>query len=286
MKPKTPSLFAPPEPLAARMRPRELERVRGPGAPGGAGPHSVAVPEGRPAFCLHDLLGAAGERQDHLGAAYGPGVWTASSFQPERGDVRGGGRAQARGGGPALAGPGRRTVLLLIDEIHRFNKAQQDALLPHVEEGLITLVGATTENPYFEIIGALLSRARIFVFEPLARRTNCRKSSGGPSRTKNGVWGICRWTEVSRRPLTIWRPDVRGRRPPDPERPGAGGLEHRPGLGRGHPGGPGRAEGVPAPAGPDVRQGKATPTTTPSAPSSRVSGARTWTRPSTGWPGC
>jgi putative ATPase len=61
---------------------------------------------------------------------------------------------------------GRRTILL-IDEIHRFNKAQQDALLPHVEEGLLTLIGATTENPYFEIIGPLLSRARIFVFEPL-----------------------------------------------------------------------------------------------------------------------
>jgi putative ATPase len=61
---------------------------------------------------------------------------------------------------------GRRTVVL-IDEIHRFNKAQQDALLPHVEEGLITLIGATTENPYFEIIGPLLSRARVFIFEPL-----------------------------------------------------------------------------------------------------------------------
>ncbi len=61
---------------------------------------------------------------------------------------------------------GRRT-LLLIDEIHRFNKAQQDALLPHVEEGLLTLIGATTENPYFEIIGPLLSRARVFTFEPL-----------------------------------------------------------------------------------------------------------------------
>jgi putative ATPase len=57
--------------------------------------------------------------------------------------------------------------LILIDEIHRFNKAQQDALLPHVEEGLLTLIGATTENPYFEIIGPLLSRARIFIFEPL-----------------------------------------------------------------------------------------------------------------------
>jgi putative ATPase len=61
---------------------------------------------------------------------------------------------------------GRRTVVL-IDEIHRFNKAQQDALLPHVEVGLLTLIGATTENPYFEIIGPLLSRAKVFIFEPL-----------------------------------------------------------------------------------------------------------------------
>jgi putative ATPase len=67
-----------------------------------------------------------------------------------------------------LRDAGRRTVVLL-DEIHRFNKAQQDALLPHVEEGLLTLVGATTENPYFEIIGPLLSRTRVFVFEPLSQ---------------------------------------------------------------------------------------------------------------------
>ncbi|MBM4289402.1 MAG: AAA family ATPase [Deltaproteobacteria bacterium] len=62
---------------------------------------------------------------------------------------------------------GRRTIVL-VDEIHRFNKAQQDALLPHVEEGTLILIGATTENPYFEVIGPLLSRARVFVFQPLA----------------------------------------------------------------------------------------------------------------------
>lgn len=59
-------------------------------------------------------------------------------------------------------------TLVLIDEIHRFNKAQQDALLPHVEAGTLTLIGATTENPYFEIIGPLLSRARVFVFNSLS----------------------------------------------------------------------------------------------------------------------
>lgn len=61
---------------------------------------------------------------------------------------------------------GARTVLF-IDEIHRFNKGQQDALLPHVESGVLTLIGATTENPSFELNGALLSRLRVFVLEPL-----------------------------------------------------------------------------------------------------------------------
>ena len=61
---------------------------------------------------------------------------------------------------------GRHTVLFL-DEIHRFNKAQQDALLPAVEEGLLTLIGATTENPYFEVNSALLSRSQIYELKPL-----------------------------------------------------------------------------------------------------------------------
>ena len=55
-----------------------------------------------------------------------------------------------------------------MDEVHRWNKAQQDALLPHVENGTITLIGATTENPYFEVIGALVSRSRVFQLRPLA----------------------------------------------------------------------------------------------------------------------
>ena len=59
--------------------------------------------------------------------------------------------------------------ILFIDEIHRFNKAQQDAFLPHVESGLITLIGATTENPSFEIINPLLSRSRVLVLEPLTK---------------------------------------------------------------------------------------------------------------------
>jgi putative ATPase len=61
-------------------------------------------------------------------------------------------------------------TLLFVDEIHRWNKAQQDALLPHVEAGTITLVGATTENPFFYLIGPLLSRSRVFKLEPLTRQ--------------------------------------------------------------------------------------------------------------------
>ena len=66
-----------------------------------------------------------------------------------------------------LGANGQRTILFL-DEIHRFNKAQQDALLPAVEEGLVTLIGATTENPYFEVNSALLSRCQIYELEPLS----------------------------------------------------------------------------------------------------------------------
>jgi putative ATPase len=62
---------------------------------------------------------------------------------------------------------GQRTIVL-VDEIHRFNKAQQDALLPHVEDGTIILIGATTENPYFEVIGPLVSRSRVFQLKPLS----------------------------------------------------------------------------------------------------------------------
>lgn len=64
---------------------------------------------------------------------------------------------------------GMRTILF-VDEIHRFNKAQQDAFLPHVEDGTIVLIGATTENPSFEVINPLLSRSRVLVLEPLSKK--------------------------------------------------------------------------------------------------------------------
>src|ERR1700684_102111 len=90
-------------------------------------------------------------------------------------------------GGPA--------TVFFLDEIHRFNKAQQDALLPAVEDGLITLIGATTENPRFEVIGALLSRAIVYELEPLAaedasvllRRAHERAELGGAALDEDAV---------------------------------------------------------------------------------------------------
>ena len=68
-----------------------------------------------------------------------------------------------------MQGMYRKKTILFVDEIHRFNKGQQDYLLPFVEDGTIILIGATTENPYFEVNGALLSRSSIFELQPLAK---------------------------------------------------------------------------------------------------------------------
>jgi putative ATPase len=83
-----------------------------------------------------------------------------------------------------LSAAGQRTVLF-VDEIHRFNKAQQDVLLPEVEEGVVILVGATTENPFFAINSPLVSRSRVFQFEPLSSeeiKTLLRRALADPER--------------------------------------------------------------------------------------------------------
>ncbi|MGH2467704.1 MAG: replication-associated recombination protein A, partial [Candidatus Limnocylindrales bacterium] len=98
-----------------------------------------------------------------LAEAVGAAFVTLSAVMSGVADVRAAiaaARERQAAGGPA--------TVLFVDEIHRFNKGQQDALLPHVEEGTITLIGATTENPYYEVNAALLSRARVFRLEPLA----------------------------------------------------------------------------------------------------------------------
>ena len=84
-----------------------------------------------------------------------------------------------------LRATGQRTILF-IDEIHRFNKSQQDAILPHVERGTVILIGATTENPSFEVNAALLSRSRVFTLHALERR-------GYPACAAPGAGGCGAW---------------------------------------------------------------------------------------------
>ncbi|MCH7586521.1 MAG: AAA family ATPase [Chloroflexi bacterium] len=84
----------------------------------------------------------------------------------------------------------QKRTILFVDEVHRWNKAQQDALLPHVENGQITLIGATTENPYFEVIGALISRSRIFQFRPLEDKTIRRIILGALTNQKYGYGNL------------------------------------------------------------------------------------------------
>ena len=86
-------------------------------------------------------------------------------------------RAAVESARSARAATGKPTVLFL-DEVHRFNKAQQDTFLPHVEDGTLTFIGATTENPSFEIVGALLSRARVYVLRRLSVEDSSRCCGG------------------------------------------------------------------------------------------------------------
>ncbi len=162
---KTASLFAPPQPLAARLRPRSLAEFVGQEHLVGEGRLLWRALKAKRLFSSMIFWGPPGSGKTTLAkvlartmeAQFASLSAVMSGVADLRKVVEEARRAQVQG---------RRTILL-IDEIHRFNKAQQDALLPHVEEGLVTLIGATTENPYFEIIGPLLSRARVFIFEPL-----------------------------------------------------------------------------------------------------------------------
>ncbi len=158
------SLFGVDEPLAARMRPRSLEEMRGQEhllaeghalgdaiRRGDVGSTILWGPPGSGKTTLARLMSHYTDRAFVAFSAVTEGVPRVRQIIAE---------AEAR----RATGQG---TILFCDEIHRFNKGQQDAFLPHVENGVVTLIGATTENPSFELNGALLSRCRVFVLQPL-----------------------------------------------------------------------------------------------------------------------
>ncbi|MES2125270.1 MAG: replication-associated recombination protein A [Gemmatimonadota bacterium] len=159
------SLFSPLEPLAARMRPRTLdefvgqEQLLAPGKPlgdavrrGDVGSSILWGPPGTGKTTLARLVARYTDRQFVPLSAVSEGIPRLRELIKEAEDRRRLGRG----------------TILFCDEIHRFNRGQQDALLPAVEQGIVTLIGATTENPSFELNGALLSRCRVWVLEPLS----------------------------------------------------------------------------------------------------------------------
>src|SRR5574338_338308 len=152
-------------PLAARMRPRSLEEFVGQRhlvGPDGA-LSKVVRPGYLPSMVLWGPPGSGKTTLARLLADRFEGTWRQrSAVTSGVADVR-----QLVADARALRQGGGRTVAF-IDELHRFNKAQQDALLPHVEDGTIALIGATTENPYYEINSPLLSRLRVYRLEPLS----------------------------------------------------------------------------------------------------------------------
>src|ERR1700712_3677856 len=168
MKPDEPRLPLDDEldaPLAERLRPKTLDEVIGQQHLLGPGkPLRVAFEAGR----LHSMI---------LWGPPGTGKTTLARLMADAFDAEFIAMSAVLGGvkdireaverAQASRSMGRATVIF-VDEVHRFNKSQQDAFLPHVESGLLTFIGATTENPSFEVNSALLSRATVHVLKPLA----------------------------------------------------------------------------------------------------------------------